>query len=89
MVPSERYIVHQWPDGHVLFDLETGDTHALDPLSFASLMAAAGHPDPAIAIAEVILSSSSEIKDDTLERMTEECIERLTACGLIQSGNRN
>jgi hypothetical protein len=28
--PPTRYLIHEWIDGCVVFDLDTGDTHALD-----------------------------------------------------------
>jgi len=30
---SKRWLIREWDDGCVLFDRQTGDTHALDPLS--------------------------------------------------------
>lgn len=54
LIDTSRWLRHDWPDGSVVYDRLTGDTHALHPLAVEYLeLPAALHQDIKLASAEL------------------------------------
>lgn len=83
MQSKNRFLVRRWPDGCVVFDTGTGNTHALDVLTFTAFDAIQ-RGDNAQAAARAACHSQFPMSSaDESESMARECYERLEKCGLI------
>jgi len=89
MLTGQRFLVHQWPDGCAVFDQSTGNTHALDHLSYLAFVAAERLGDDSEAISLVLKDMCPDKGQDELLGLAQACLERLKACGLIEPGNKN
>lgn len=81
--PSHRFLVRRWPDGCVVFDRQSGSTHALDLLTFAAFEATQDSDNGRAAVAAVCQSHFPLGSADEMVSIARECCERLEKCGLI------
>jgi PqqD family protein of HPr-rel-A system len=86
---SDRFLVRQWQDGCVVFDRNTGNTHALDLLTFAMLEAVDRHDKDKDAMITACHSYFPLSSANELESMVQACYERLEKCGLITTQSRH
>ncbi len=85
MEPSQRFLVRKWADGCVIFDRQSGNTHALDLITFAAFDALQlGDNIHAAVNAARHLHAPLSSADD-LDSIARECCERLEKCGLISN----
>lgn len=82
MMQTRRFLVRKWPDGSVVFNNMSGDTHALDALTYAAFEATEGSDEPAAAVLDTCQSHYPSRSADELESMAQACCERLETCGL-------
>ncbi len=75
---TERFVFHAWVDGCVVFDLVSGDTHALDPLAAQLFLAGMGRDE----MAQVVHFPRSETSNVEWGQRIEEACGRLNALGL-------
>lgn len=78
-----RFLVRRWLDGCVVFDTDTGNTHALDVLTFAAFDAIQRGDNAQTATRAACHSQFPMSSADESESMARECYERLEKCGLI------
>ena len=80
---SNRFLVRRWADGYVIFDRHTGDTHALDPLTFDVLDTLQDGDNDSASVNAACHSHFPQSSADELESIARDCCERLEQCGLI------
>jgi len=78
----QQFLIRTWPDGSVVFNCLTGDTHALDPMTYRAFEAIQRGDNDQAAILAVCQSLSPQSPADELESMAQACYERLDKCGL-------
>ncbi|MCB2005024.1 MAG: HPr-rel-A system PqqD family peptide chaperone [Rhodoferax sp.] len=79
----QRFLVRQWADGCVIFDRQSGNTHALDPMTFAVLEAIQASDNDPASVNAACHSYFPQSSADELDSIARECCERLEKCGLI------
>ncbi|MFT4173715.1 MAG: HPr-rel-A system PqqD family peptide chaperone [Rhodocyclaceae bacterium] len=78
-----RWLQHDWPDGSVVYDRDTGDTHAVDALGAEILqLPPAARQDPAAAC-EAIATLLQQPLDEALAAAVQESFSRLRQLELI------
>lgn len=78
-----RWLQHDWPDGAVVYDRHTGDTHALDPLAAEVFhLPAAQRINPARAC-DAIANLLQQTVDEPLQQAVQEAFSRLRQLELI------
>lgn len=83
MEASLRFLVRQWADGCVIFDRLSGNTHALDLLTFDVLEALQDGDNGRASVNAACHSHFPQSSADELDCIARECCERLEKCGLI------
>lgn len=80
-----EYRCKEWPDGAVLYDCASGDTHHLTPAAFRilSLLHNAQHTQEELA--RCVLSSGVTTVDDESLAMIDATLAHLAELGLIES----
>ena len=82
MDSAHWFSIRRWPDGVVVFNRMTGDTHALDPITYAAFEATQRGDNDRTAVIAACHSLSPLSSADELESMAHACYERLEQCGL-------
>lgn len=78
-----RWLQHDWADGAVVYDRQTGDTHALDPLAAELFqLHAEQRSDPASAC-DAIATLLQQTVDAPLREAVQEAFSRLRQLELI------
>ena len=89
MRSAERFLVHKWTDGCVVFDHQTGDTHALDSLACTAFATAQHGASLRESVQQLAQSLYPDKAADELALLVCECCERLEKCGLMESEKNN
>lgn len=81
-----RFLVRRWVDGCVLFDLLSGDTHALTPLSCAMFLSFdSGNLDKLAHIGRMLVLCPDLALSD-IESQYDDALEHLTDLDLVKAG---
>lgn len=78
---SKRWLIREWDDGCVLFDRQTGDTHALDPLCAEVLKFDSASRSQPLLVSQR-LAAQLEIDDQKLLPSVEAALEQLKRLNL-------
>lgn len=73
-----------WPDGAVLYDAASGDTHHLAPAAACILARLEAGPQTREALAQCVLSSGQTQVDDTALATLDATLSHLQEIGLIE-----
>lgn len=74
-----------WPDGAVLYDTASGDTHHLTPAAFTILSLLQNAPRTQEELAHCVLSSDVMPVDDESLAIIDATLSHLVELGLIES----
>ena len=85
---SGRFAHRLWPDGAALFDRNTGDTHALDPFSFAVLEAAGTAGLDMDALAAMLHASFPDLPDDDLRVEISRIVADMAELGILPKSTK-
>jgi PqqD family protein of HPr-rel-A system len=81
---TQRYLWHRWAEGSVVFDRETGSTHALSPVTSAVFLALQADPSMDDVALAARLRAQAEIAGEApgLPEAVRDARRRLVAIGL-------
>jgi len=83
---QNRYLVHEWRDGCVVFDRATGDTHALDVIAGEVFRASLEGQAALDLVENIVRSTFPDIATPELDARLRAARERLAQAGLFDSG---
>ncbi len=79
-----RWLVREWADGAVLYDRETGDTHAVDPFAIELLcLPESARYDTGLACELLQQRLGAAVDAATLRVATDAAVEQLRRIGLL------
>lgn len=86
MVGDGRFLVRHWVDGCVLFDLQSGDTHALDPLSCSMFLSFDSENIDKSPHIERMLVLYPNLAGSDIESQYDHALQHLTNLNLVKVG---
>lgn len=85
--PQPTRLLKTWGDEAVVYDVASGDTHYLKPLTLALYQSCRDHPGyTADALATVLAERLGLADTPELHELTEEVLDSLRKIGLLDAG---
>jgi PqqD family protein of HPr-rel-A system len=85
MGEAGRFLVRQWPDGWVVFDRQSGDTHALAPAAAAVLLSLEKGARDRPPLVQALSPFYPEASQQEMDSRLDDLLEQLTTLGLVEA----